>query len=597
MSALDLVRVLSQAVFALIFALAVFRAIRRPSRASIDFALLFACPGLLIVETAAFGLLGQQMPQPLAIASIVILLALPLATLRAIEELTSVARGVVPAAFAGWIVASALLVSFTAPLSPPVTLLILGYFVFFEAYAGYAVFRGASGSRGVTRRRLQFVAAGTLLLALVFVVAGLAIVWPPAAVLSQPIGLLAALAYLIGFAPPAFVRRAWQAPALHEFIRSTNRLAAETTEDEVRWSLATAIAQVMGHPVGSLAIWDEERKVLGNWTNRREKIDRTLDESFASRAFLEQRAVAETNTGLAAPLTAGTERLGAVATITARSTSWLDDDLSLLALIGEHAAIVVKHDQLYHQVRAQGRDLERSIAELKVLNGEIESFSYAVSHDLRAPLRSIDGFSQILVEDKAEALGEDGRQLLGRVRAAAGRMAELIDDMLALSLATRQKMVASDVELDRIARGVIDELRAHEPGRAVEVQIDAPAKATGDARLLRIVVTNLLANSWKFTRDRRPAHISFGAAEHSNGEATFFVRDDGVGFDPRYAGKLFGAFQRLHAVDQFEGTGIGLATVHRIIRRHGGRVWAEGEVGKGATFYFTLPTHAEKVGS
>jgi signal transduction histidine kinase len=213
-----------------------------------------------------------------------------------------------------------------------------------------------------------------------------------------------------------------------------------------------------------------------------------------------------------------------------------------------------------------------------------------VSHDLRAPLRSIDGFSQILVEDKSEALGADGRQLLGRVRLAANRMGHLIDDLLALSRATRHELVASDVDLDRIAQGVVDELRAGDRSRDVDVRIDSPANAVGDPRLLRVVLTNLLGNSWKFTRGRDPAHIRFGA-EHSNGEATFFVRDDGVGFDPQYASKLFGAFQRLHGADEFEGTGIGLATVQRIIRRHGGRVWAEGEPGKGATFYFTLPTH------
>lgn len=244
--------------------------------------------------------------------------------------------------------------------------------------------------------------------------------------------------------------------------------------------------------------------------------------------------------------------------------------------------------ELNTEVGGLNTALQRSVAELHAVNEELGAFAYSVSHDLRAPLRSIDGFSQILLEDKAPALGDDGRQHLERVRAAASRMGTLIDDMLLLSRLTREEMRPRRVDLTALARSVVDELRTRDPKRHVEFESNGALPAKADERLLRIALTNLLGNSWKFTRDRQPAHISFGG-ETRDGESVFFVKDDGVGFDMRYAKKLFGAFQRLHQATEFEGTGIGLATVQRIVHRHGGRVWAESEVGKGTTMYFTLP--------
>jgi signal transduction histidine kinase len=252
------------------------------------------------------------------------------------------------------------------------------------------------------------------------------------------------------------------------------------------------------------------------------------------------------------------------------------------------AAANVQLRELNTEVHGLNAALQGNVSELRSLNEELGAFAYSVSHDLRAPLRSIDGFSQILLEDKAEALGADGQKHLDRVRAAATHMGALIDDMLRLSRITRDEMSPRSVDLTALARSVVDDLRAHEPHRKVEFESNGALPARADERLLRIALTNLLGNAWKFTRTREPAHVSFGG-ETRDGEAVFFVKDNGVGFDMQYAQKLFGAFQRLHQRSEFEGTGIGLATVQRIVHRHGGRVWAESEVDKGTTFYFTLP--------
>lgn len=231
--------------------------------------------------------------------------------------------------------------------------------------------------------------------------------------------------------------------------------------------------------------------------------------------------------------------------------------------------------------------VERRTSELRHSNDELESFSYSVSHDLRAPLRAIDGFSLMLADSSAERLDEQGRHALERIRSGCRRMDELIDALLGLSRMSRTEMILQEVDLSSLAASIAEEFRASAPRRRVEVSIAPGLSARGDLRLLRVVLSNLLGNAWKFTSRRTEARIEVGS-EVRQGAPAFFVRDNGAGFDMEYAEKLFRVFQRLHRQDEFEGTGIGLATVQRIIHRHGGRVWAEGKLDQGATFHFTL---------
>jgi len=227
--------------------------------------------------------------------------------------------------------------------------------------------------------------------------------------------------------------------------------------------------------------------------------------------------------------------------------------------------------------------------QLKAANKELEAFAYSVSHDLRAPLRSMNGFSEILLEDYSDSLDTEGRDYLRRVRAASQRMAALIDDLLTLSRITRREIHHETVVLSALAHRIAAELQETQVDRDVEFVIEDGVLAEGDAGLLQVVLQNLMGNSWKFTSKQPHPMIQLGVTEN-DGERAYFVRDNGAGFDMEYVDKLFGAFQRLHLDEDFAGTGIGLATVQRIIHRHGGRVWAEGEVGQGATFYFTLDT-------
>ena len=247
-------------------------------------------------------------------------------------------------------------------------------------------------------------------------------------------------------------------------------------------------------------------------------------------------------------------------------------------------------DEVAHlgrRLQEASRLLRERETELREVNRELEAFSYSVSHDLRAPLRAIDGFSQVIEEDQAARLDDEGRAALVRVRAAARRMGLLIDEMLNLARITRLELRREPVDLSAMAASLISEITRLAPDRRVTVAIADGLIADGDARMLRIALQNLLHNAWKYTGKVADARIEVGASG-TPASRVFHVRDNGAGFDMYYASKLFGAFQRMHSDRDFEGTGIGLATVQRIVHRHGGRIWALSSVGQGATFYFTL---------
>ncbi|MGY5865374.1 MAG: PAS domain S-box protein [Candidatus Thorarchaeota archaeon] len=249
---------------------------------------------------------------------------------------------------------------------------------------------------------------------------------------------------------------------------------------------------------------------------------------------------------------------------------------------------MVQEKEIKRLNESLARRIEERTAELAAANKELASFAYSVSHDLRAPLRTVDGFSQALLEDYSDSLDDTGKDFLNRVRSAATHMGSLIEDFLELSRVTRAEMVRDQIDLSEIAQEIIAGLKEVESEREVEISISESIPARCDRRLMKLVVQNLMDNAWKFTSKTTDARIEFGKTE-IDGESVFFVKDNGAGFNMEYSDKLFAPFQRLHPSDEFEGSGIGLATVQRIISRHGGRVWAESETGEGSTFYFTIP--------
>jgi two-component system, sensor histidine kinase and response regulator len=253
-------------------------------------------------------------------------------------------------------------------------------------------------------------------------------------------------------------------------------------------------------------------------------------------------------------------------------------------LLRRQAKLLAESEQAALELAETRAELVR---DLEHKNRELESFSYAVSHDLRAPLRRIDSFSRAVLESQGDRLDEAGQRFLSRVREASQHMSQLIDDVLHLSRVTRADLRDQEVDLSSIVGLILTRLQESEPERKMDAKVRPGVLVTGDSQLLKIAMENLLENAWKFTAKEPESRIEFGMMQ-AGGEATYFVRDNGAGFDMTYTDRLFGPFQRLHPQGEFPGNGIGLATVQRIIHRHGGRVWAEGLVGQGATFYFTM---------
>jgi len=268
------------------------------------------------------------------------------------------------------------------------------------------------------------------------------------------------------------------------------------------------------------------------------------------------------------------------------------EDIVFFESIISLLATAIRKTQAEDELRKLNEELELRVQQrteqLQSVNKELEAFSYSVSHDLRTPLRSIDGFSQALLEDYTDQLDDTGKDYLTRVRSACMRMSNLIDDILALSRLTRKDMDLREINLSKLAKEIISDFQENEPDRKVKVKVENNIKIIGDSTLIRTIMENLLGNAWKFTSKNSKARIDFGK-KIINNEEVFYIQDDGVGFDMAYKDKLFAVFQRLHTYTEFKGTGIGLAIVQRIVNRHGGRIWAKSEVGKGSTFYFTLP--------
>ena len=342
---------------------------------------------------------------------------------------------------------------------------------------------------------------------------------------------------------------------------------------------------------GNVSSWNADAERGTGW-----RADEILGQSFARFFTAEDRAVGKPERQLAIAAETGTWR-GEESRIRKDGTEFVAE-LTLTALrdaggrlvgFASVARDITDRRRDEQAIAALNAELERRVAELAAANAELEAFSYSVSHDLRGPLRAIDGFSKILMEQYRGQLDQQAQHYLARVRAGSQRMGHLIDDLLSLARINRAEMHRSDVDLAQVARDTIEELRRHDPTRTVDVVIAERVPAKGDARLLRAALDNLLANAWKFTSKSAAPRIELGC-ERSDEETKYFVRDNGAGFDMAYVHKLFAPFQRLHEQSDFEGTGIGLATVQRIITRHGGRIWAEAAVGRGATFWFTLGT-------
>lgn len=579
--------------------------VRHRDRLRLEIALLFtAFAALFLLQNVTA--VTQPAERWGNLATGLILVAHPYLLLRVVEHFRPVSAVVRWLGLAGLSVSAffLLLFDFTTSLPLPLAIFIVVYFVCLETYAALAFVRGALQDTGVTRWRLGLAAIASGLLALLIFLAGVNRLFPlPPGLLplsGRLFAILAGLFYFLGFATPRWLRRWWQYAELVGFLH-TSGIQPAPDQEKVLHTLCHAARRGAGG-VAALLLQQKEDNPLPTCSASTHPLEQDIIHltvnDLPTHLWLERKplliAALEPDTGMAhlarhfaanivyvAPVLPQQQAWGLLLVFRQGPSLFATDDLDLLALFTGHVASMLRYTVLINE-------LQQRTAQMEIANRDLEAFSYSVSHDLRAPLRAIDSFSQIVLEECYDQLNADGRDYLQRIRTATRRIGQLTEDLLKMAHVSRTEMRHEWVNLGALAQSISETLQTAQQERQATFNIAQELMVQGDGRLLYLVLENLLGNAWKYTGQRQQAYIELGATEQ-NGQCIYFVRDNGAGFDMAYVSKLFNPFQRLHKSSEFPGTGIGLATVQRIIQRHGGQVWAESVLEQGATFYFTLP--------
>ena len=587
------------------------------------------------VDRVAVGLENRLFG--LSIAAHPYLLMLLISTIRAVPR---------PFLFAGAVglVATLVLIAFSVPsttVRQPTTQLAIPiiYFYSVQTWGAVTFWKAAQSTRGILRNRYLFIFAGMLLLGLMISL-HLWYIYRAGSSLTDALYTLVtaatAAAYFIGFEPPAFVRRYWQIIQVNAYQSGIIGTLINKPADRILRYMAQASLQAVGGQASvivtyrpseqrlsltaeeealSFKITPEDLMALGQFTDELSFKVRYL----RRREISDDKIAANIMDGFQAsavfivPVVEFARSLTLVVIVMRSGTLFAEEDLAILLSFAQQARAILENNTLIAEtqglieelrdetddleemvmqreqaLRASEDELYRRLVQMSALYRELEAFSYSVSHDLRTPLRAITGFSEALIEDYGGILPQEGKEYLQRITANSHKMADLMDSMLKLSKLSRTEMTFAEVDLTDAAVRITHELRALYPSHEVSFQVDPGLVAQADIDLVRILLTNLLGNAWKFTRGVSQPVVSLRHVRVS-GENAFVVADNGVGFEMAYSDKLFKPFKRLHTEDEFAGSGIGLAIVQRIVNRHGGRVWAESQPGTGAKFYFTLP--------
>jgi signal transduction histidine kinase len=596
-------------VYALLGVVSGLSYLRRRDQVRLDIALLFGLFGL-VNALQEYGFITGASPGRLETIFIrLVQIVHAYLLLRLIQHFRTVPGWILRVAIVG-IVSLAPLAVLLPTWPAPLTAVMVFYLAALDFYSVAALLRGSWATRGVARRRMQFAALGLGLLASALVLAGFIVLTltvlpalqPAALILIQVVAVLSGLAFYVGFAPPRALRRTWQLAELEGFL-SASAAMADVPVTEVLHRLATAAVNGVGGRAALILAPPDWRTVaatdqgLADALRLKQQPADYWQDIAAGRARLVEALknwftpgspfAAEAQSALAVPIKVARGTWGVLLVLLRRNSLFPDDDLHLLDLLKTQTSYIIEQQGLIGELRKQTTELEQANRELGTANLELESFTYSVSHDLRTPLRHIEGFAQVIRD--AEAVSEAGERPLENILAATGRMARLIDAMLLLSRLGRAELNLTQVPLEALIDLVRHEFEGEVQGRAIAWRVGALPVVPGDPVLLRQVFTNLLSNAIKYTRKRPDAEIEIGTQPGIPGQVVVFVRDNGVGFDSAYAHRLFTVFQRLHHPTEFEGDGIGLANVRRIVQRHGGRVWAESAIDVGATFFVSLP--------
>ena len=605
----DLLTQITQIAFVTLGILSLLDYLRFHGQVRRDIALMFASLAIAIGVGIINALLVTPSPL-LSLGAAIAIIAQPFLLIRLVGYFRPIPGWIRISALVGMAASWGVIALSRASLPTLLTLVIILYFVVIDGYAMVAFVQGALITSGVVQQRLRFAAAGSGLLAFTLLLAGVGTVvrslMPITSLLVQVTAILSAFSFYLGLAAPHWLRQTWQLRELREFLLQMNQDERPESAMQLYALLCQVTLKMTGGSRASLLLKPQQDNA--GWTLHDPENSQgaatvqaiTEIEPYWLRRSAGAIAIHSLSASLRASLRTGQTELMYVVPLARNRHSWgmvlvflshgslfVEDDLQIMSLLAEQSAIALENVDLIEHLREYAVSLEEQTAHLTAVNNELEAFSYSVSHDLRAPLRAVDGFSQALLEDYDDLLDEMGRDFLHRIRGESQRMGQLIDDLIGLSRFTRTEMNVTTVDLSAIVREIAADLKSKEPNRTVEFLIQDGLKGCGDERLIRVALENLIGNAWKYSSKKPSARIEFGSS-NEKGTPEYYVRDNGAGFEMTYANKLFGAFQRLHAMDEFVGTGIGLATVQRIMHRHGGAARAEGVVNVGATFYFTL---------
>ena len=579
--------------------------VRWRDRVSFDIFLVFGSLAVLLIIERVLRLARVE-PSWIPPLGISVLLAHPYLLLRVVSHFRPVPRALSRLAVAGMAVSIVgAWVSSNGGYTPAMAFAFL-YFVALLGYVAWAFRLGARGAGGVAHWRLLHAQWGAVLLLVVFVFATLVVVEPEAGeVVSSLVplsGLGAALNYYFAFAPPTWIRRIWQSAELYEFLAERRAAPAAPSQHALLDRLCSFVTRAIGAKTASAALWDEGQQQLIVQVSRWGYLEpgRPVPEGRLLEAWRDDRPVLVTQfewvlpggapgSVYVVPIPCRVAPRGSLFVVLPKGALFVGDDLALLRISCAETAVQLDNALMRDRQQTLIDELADRSEQLAAVNKELEAFSYSVSHDLRAPLRHISGFTELLLKSQGPDLDSNRKRYLRLISESAVKMGELIDALLVFSRMGRTEMLHTRVDLNSIVRMAQRDVVEADPARTVNWIINPLPQVAGDPSMLQLVFANLLSNAVKYSRTRENATVEIGCRNGADDEAVVFVRDNGVGFDMTYAGRLFGVFQRLHRSEEFEGTGIGLANVQRIVARHGGRVWAESEPGKGATFYVALP--------
>lgn len=609
MTVTELLTHLTRITFVLLFVVTTIDYLRHRDKIRRDVALVFLCLSANTIVLFLVSLVGFRASW-LSQVGAVALIAQPYLLLRLVGYFRAVPVVLQRGALLGMVGSWVLLLFSGIPLTPLATIVIVAYFLIIDGYAVFAFIKGAFSSAGVVRQRLRFAAAGSAMLLFPLLFAGIRTIFPAMAPFvipfTQLFSVLSSLTYYLGFAPPRWLRQMWQLDELRNYLRQVQQ-PGETTEARILNELKAAVTRVMGTNQVLIALWDDDQKKL-TLEKSAEYPDVSM-EGFIQTAWRDQKAqIVHRSTVLSQPdvqlldgLDAEAVLLVPIATIDLSlgmlmvflqyGSLFADDDLDLLTIFAQQTAVHLENQAVLERLHLYTEELEGRVRErtaaLQRSNEELRQFAYVASHDLQEPLRTVSSYLQLIETRYPDKLDQDGREFIAFAVDGASRMKDLIRDLLAYSRVESQPRKYEPLESQKS----LDEAR-----KLLEVSIqeseaaitsDPLPQVKADEQLMIQLFQNLISNAIKYRGDRKP-EIHIGAARDKN-MWQFSVCDNGIGIESKYLDRIFVIFQRLHTRSQYPGTGIGLAICKKAVEMHGGRIWAESEVGKGTTFYFTIP--------